>query len=81
MGRDDGINLGVDKDDGHLIEADNYHDVVAVFDIVQKDELSKRKAARRLDTSRATINRSLTVQNSTASNPVMGRRLRGSEPH
>ena len=59
MGRDNRINLGVDKDDGHHIEADNYHDVVAVLDMVQKDELSKRKAARRLDTSRATINRSL----------------------
>jgi DNA invertase Pin-like site-specific DNA recombinase len=51
--------LGFSKDDGHLIEADDYHDVVAVLDMVQKDELSKRKAAQRLDTSRTTINRAL----------------------
>lgn len=35
------------------------HDVTAVLDMVQKDELSKRKTARRLDTSWATINRAL----------------------
>ncbi|GGL58002.1 recombinase family protein [Halocalculus aciditolerans] len=51
--------LGFSKDDGRLVEADDYHDVVAALDMVQKDELSKRKAARRLDTSRATINRAL----------------------
>lgn len=51
--------LGFSKDDGCLVEADNYHDVVAVLDMVQKAELSKRKAAKRLDTSRPTINRAL----------------------
>ncbi|NEU56740.1 recombinase family protein [Halorussus sp. MSC15.2] len=51
--------LGFEKDDGRLVEAENYHDVVAVLDMVRKDELSKRKAAKRLETSRATINRSL----------------------
>lgn len=51
--------LGFSKDEGRLVEGDNYHDVVAVLDMVQKDELSKRKAAERLDTSRPTINRAL----------------------
>lgn len=51
--------LGFSKQDGRLIEADNYHDVVAVLDLVQKGELSKRKAADRLDTSRPPITRSL----------------------
>ncbi|MCG1004270.1 MULTISPECIES: hypothetical protein [Halobacterium] len=49
----------MEKDDGRLVEADNYHDVVFVLDMVQKDELSKRKAAERLDSSRPTINREL----------------------
>lgn len=51
--------LGFSKDSGELIESERYHDVVAVLDMVQKNELSKRKAAKRLETSRATINRAL----------------------
>jgi DNA invertase Pin-like site-specific DNA recombinase len=51
--------LGFEKDDGRLIEAENYHDVVAVLDMVQKDELSKRKAAERLDCARSTIGRAI----------------------
>jgi DNA invertase Pin-like site-specific DNA recombinase len=51
--------LGFEKDDGHLIEAPNYHDVVATLEMVQKDELSKRKAARRLDCARSTVGRAL----------------------
>ncbi|WP_042666119.1 recombinase family protein [Haloferax sp. ATB1] len=51
--------LGFSKDDGQLVEADDYHDVVAVLDMVQKDELSKRKAAQRLDCARSTIGRAL----------------------
>lgn len=51
--------LGFSKDNGRLVEGENYHDVVSVLDMVRKDELSKRKAAKRLDTSRATINRAL----------------------
>jgi len=51
--------LGFQKDDGHLIEGENYHSVVAKLDMVQKGELSKRKAAKQLDTSRPTINRAL----------------------
>ena len=51
--------IGFTKEDGHLIEADNYDHVVTVLDMVQKDELSKRKAASELDTSRATIRNAL----------------------
>lgn len=51
--------LGFTKDDGHLVEAEDYNQVVAVLDMVQRDELSKRKAARQLDTSRRTVNRAL----------------------
>lgn len=51
--------LGFEKDDGHLIEADGYHDVVAALDMVQKGELSKRKASQRLDCSRSTISRAI----------------------
>lgn len=51
--------LGFEKDDGELIEAERYHDVVAVLDMVQKEELSKRKAADRLDCARSTIGRAL----------------------
>lgn len=51
--------LGFKKDEGQLVEAENYHDVVAVLDMVQKDELSKRKAASRLNCSRSTIGRAL----------------------
>lgn len=51
--------LGFEKDDGYLIEAGNYDRVRSVLELVIDDELSKRKAARELDTSRKTINRSL----------------------
>lgn len=51
--------LGFNKNDGGLIEAQNYDRVVAVLDMVQNDELSKRKASKRLDCARSTINRAL----------------------
>ncbi len=51
--------LGFEKDAGELIEADNYHDVVAVLEMVAKDELSKRKAAQRLDCARSTVGKAL----------------------
>lgn len=51
--------LGFEKDDGLLVEGENYHEVVSILDMVQKDEMSKRKAAQRLDTSRKTIDRAL----------------------
>lgn len=51
--------LGFEKNDGHLIEGPNFDNVRAALDSVQNDELSKRKAAKELDTSRRTINRAL----------------------
>lgn len=51
--------LGFEKDDGYLIEAANFDRVRSVLELIQADELSKRKAARQLDTSRRTINRAL----------------------
>jgi len=51
--------LGFEKEDGRLIEGDNYDQVCAVLDMVAKRELSKRRAAGELDTSRTTISRAL----------------------
>ncbi|MFC7074684.1 recombinase family protein [Halovenus rubra] len=51
--------LGFEKDDGYLIEAANFDRVRSVLELVEDGELSKRKAARELDSSRRTINRAL----------------------
>jgi DNA invertase Pin-like site-specific DNA recombinase len=51
--------LGFRRDDGQLIETDHCRDIVAILDIVQKDELSKRKAANRLGCARSTAGRAL----------------------
>lgn len=51
--------LGFEKDDGYLIEAGDFDRVRSVLEMVREDELSKRKAARELSTSRRTINRAL----------------------
>lgn len=51
--------LGFDKKDGMLIESPDYDRVCAVLEMVQADDLSKRKAAKRLTCSRATIGRAL----------------------
>lgn len=51
--------LGFESDDGQLQPAENYDQVVATLDMVEQGNLSKRAAARELDTSRSTINRSL----------------------
>ena len=51
--------LGFEKDDGYLIEASNFDQVRATLELILDNELSKRKAARELDTSRRTINRCL----------------------
>lgn len=51
--------LGFDKEDGHLIQSAEYDHVRSTLELVRDDELSKRKAARELNTSRRTINRSL----------------------
>lgn len=47
--------LGFEKEDGKLIEGENYDQVCGVMDMVAKEELSKSKAARELDSSRTTI--------------------------
>lgn len=51
--------LGFEKQDGVLVEAENYHEVSEHLSQVKKGNLSKRKAAKYLDTSRPTINRAL----------------------
>jgi len=51
--------LGFKKSDGALVEAPEYDRICAVLDMGGAGELSKRKAAKRLDTPRPTINRSL----------------------
>jgi DNA invertase Pin-like site-specific DNA recombinase len=51
--------LGFEKDDGRLIETDEYHRVVSVLENVAKGETSKRQAASDLDTSRRTIQRAV----------------------
>lgn len=45
--------------DGRLIEAADFDRVRSMLEMVQDGDLSKRKAARELDTSRRTINRAL----------------------
>lgn len=51
--------LGFEKTNGRLVEGENFNRVCGVLDMVTKGELSKRSAAKELNTSRFTINRSL----------------------
>lgn len=51
--------LGFNKEDGHLIEDDDYYEVCEVLNQVEKGEMSKRKASKQLNTSRTTISRCL----------------------
>ncbi|WP_244509598.1 recombinase family protein [Haloferax larsenii] len=51
--------LGFSKDDGRLVEADDYDRVTTVLEMVSKGEMSKRAAAYELETSRRTIGRAL----------------------
>lgn len=51
--------LGFKKNDGRLVEAENFDRVRTALEMVANDELSKRKAANELETSRRTINRAL----------------------
>jgi DNA invertase Pin-like site-specific DNA recombinase len=51
--------LGFDKDDGHLVEGADYQRVTEVLDQVKRGDMSKRRAARELDTSRKTIGRAV----------------------
>lgn len=51
--------LGFTKDDGRLIEADDYDRVCAVLEMKVKGQMGTREAARELDCGTATINRAL----------------------
>ena len=51
--------LGFEREDGRLIEAGNFDQVVSVLEMVRKEELSKRKADGEPDCSRPTIDRAL----------------------
>jgi len=51
--------LGFEKNDGRLVEAEGFDRVRAVLDMVANDDMSKRKAAKELNSSRRTINRAL----------------------
>lgn len=51
--------LGFEKDDGRLIEGAEYHRVCSVLEDVARGDMSKRKAAAELGTSRRTVQRSV----------------------
>lgn len=51
--------LGFTKNDGTIVEGENYQRVCEVLDQVVRGEMSKRQAANELGTSRRTINRSV----------------------
>ncbi|MCD2202680.1 recombinase family protein [Halobacterium sp. KA-6] len=51
--------LGFSKDDGRLVEGNNYDRVCTVLEMVGKGEMPKRQAAGKLDTSRRIIGRAL----------------------
>jgi len=51
--------LGYAKDDGHLVEGPHFDEVVQTLESVAAGDLSKRKAAKRLDTTRSTIRTSI----------------------
>ena len=51
--------LGFEKESGRLIEGADYDRVCVVLDRVARGDLSKRKAASELDTSRRTVQRAI----------------------
>lgn len=51
--------FGFSKEDGRLVEAENYNNVCAVLDMVARENLSISAAANELGTSRTTIRRAL----------------------
>ncbi|MDL0144528.1 recombinase family protein [Halobacterium salinarum] len=51
--------LGFSKNNGELIPENNLQQICAVLEMVDDDEMSQRKGAQRLDTSRTTIRRAL----------------------
>jgi DNA invertase Pin-like site-specific DNA recombinase len=51
--------LGFEKNDGALVEGDQYQRVVEILEQVARGEVSKRQASKELDTSRRTVQRSV----------------------
>lgn len=51
--------IGFEKDNGRLVEAENYHRVVEVLDQVARGEMSQREAAKEIDAGRKTIRRAI----------------------
>jgi len=51
--------LGFTKNDGTLVEGEDYQRVCEILDQVVRSDMSKRQAANELDTSRRTINRTI----------------------
>jgi DNA invertase Pin-like site-specific DNA recombinase len=51
--------LGFEKADGRLIEGEAYDRTAAVLEMVQKENMSKRQAAKELETTRSTIGSAL----------------------
>lgn len=51
--------LGLEKDDGRLVEGADYHRVVTVLEQVAAGEMSQRAAAQELDAGRKTIRRAV----------------------
>jgi DNA invertase Pin-like site-specific DNA recombinase len=51
--------LGFESEDGKLYPTENYDHIGSLLELVRNDELSKRKAADELNTSRKTIDRAL----------------------
>ena len=51
--------LGFTKENGQLFEASNYYQICSTLSLVVDGQLSKRKAAEQLGTSRRTINRAI----------------------
>lgn len=51
--------LGFESEDGKLYPTENYDHIGSVLELVRNEELSKRKAADELNTSRKTIDRAL----------------------
>lgn len=51
--------LGFEKQDGDLIEGEDYHRVCEVLEHVARGDMSQRQAAKELDTSRRTVRRAV----------------------
>lgn len=51
--------IGFEKDDGRLVEGDNYHRVVEVLDQVARGDMSQREAAAEIGAGRKTIRRAI----------------------